>query len=172
VWSYFSTLGRPVPVATLVIANGRDVSFSAQLSEVAWHSGPARQFILKAVATAKQSEEKPAPPPPPIIAAPAEAPAIPAAKDVIPLPESVQNTQPVADDELRAILDTATDGIITLDRKARLHLQRRGGRIFGHRIAEADNPLAILAPESESAARLSSACRGRDLPACPTTGVK
>lgn len=156
VWSYFSTLGRPVPVATLVLANGRDVSFSAQLSEVAWHSGPARQFILKAVAAVKPSEEKPAPPPPPIIAAPAEAPAIPAAKDVIPLPESVQNTQPVADDELRAILDTATDGIITLDREGKIHTFSAGAEaIFGYRIAEvADKPFGdLLAPESRKVLR-------------------
>ena len=74
VWTYFSTLGQSVPVATLTLENGVDVSFAAQLSEVAWQSGPARQFILKPVAApvAKPSEVKVAPPPP-VIAAPVEA---------------------------------------------------------------------------------------------------
>ncbi len=74
VWTYFSTLGHSVPVATLALESGADVSFAAQLSEVAWHSGPARQFILKPVAApaAKPSEVKVAPPPP-VIAAPVEA---------------------------------------------------------------------------------------------------
>ena len=65
VWTYFSTLGQSVPVATLALESGVDVSFAAQLSEVAWHSGPARQFILKPVAApvAKPTEVKAAPPP-------------------------------------------------------------------------------------------------------------
>ena len=66
VWTFFSTLGQSVPVATLALEGGRDVSFAAQLSEVAWHSGPARQFILRPVAApvSKPSEVKLTPPPP------------------------------------------------------------------------------------------------------------
>ncbi len=72
VWTYFSTLGQSVPVATLVLESGRDVSFAAQLSEVAWHSGPARQFILRPAAApvSKQSEVKLTPPKPVIAATP------------------------------------------------------------------------------------------------------
>mgnify|MGYP001281242746 FL=1 len=157
VWTYFSTLGHSVPVATLALDSGMDVSFSAQLSEVAWHSGPARQFVLKPVAApiAKPSEVKIAPPAP-IIAAPAEPQAIPAAKEISHPQESVQNTQPVADKELRAILDTATDGIITLDRDGKIHTFSAGAEaIFGYRIAEvADKPFGdLLAPESRKVLR-------------------
>jgi PAS domain S-box-containing protein len=155
VWTYFSTLGHSVPVATLALESGADVSFSAQLSEVAWHSGPARQFILKSVATpvARPGEVKIAPP---VIAAPVEPQIVPAAKEIIHPQESVQNTQPVADDELRAILDTATDGIITLDREGKIHTFSAGAEaIFGYRIAEvADKPFGdLLAPDSRKVLR-------------------
>ena len=155
IWTYFSTLGHSVLAATLTLENGVDVSFSAQLSEVAWQNGPALQFVLKPVAApvAKPSEVKA--PPPAVIAAPAESQAIPAAKEIIH-PESVQNTQPVADEELRAILDTATDGIITLDREGKIHTFSAGAEaIFGYRIAEvADKPFGdLLAPDSRKVLR-------------------
>lgn len=154
VWTYFSTLGQSVPVATLALESGVDVSFAAQLSEVAWQNGPARQFVLKPVAApaAKPSEIKGVPPAPVI----AEPQAIPAAKEIIHPQESVQNTQPVADEELRAILDTATDGIITLDRDGKIHTFSAGAEaIFGYRIAEvADKPFGdLLAPDSRKVLR-------------------
>ena len=157
VWAYFSTLDQSVSAATLSLESGVDVSFAAQLSEVAWHSGPARQFILKPVAApaVKQTEVKAAPPPP-VIAAPVEPQIIPATKEIIHPQESVQNTQPVADDELRAILDTATDGIITLDRDGKIHTFSAGAEaIFGYRIAEvADKPFGdLLAPDSRKVLR-------------------
>ncbi|MEP7174010.1 MAG: PAS domain-containing sensor histidine kinase, partial [Aestuariivirga sp.] len=156
VWTYFSTLGQSVPVATLELENGSAVSFSAQLSEVAWQNGPASQFILKPVAApfAKPSEVKA--PPPAVIAAPVEPQAVPAAKEIVHPLESVQNTQPVADEELRAILDTATDGIITLDRDGKIHTFSAGAEaIFGYRIAEvADKPFGdLLAPDSRKVLR-------------------
>ncbi|MEQ1523471.1 MAG: PAS domain-containing protein, partial [Aestuariivirga sp.] len=157
VWTYFSALGHSVPVATLALESGANVSFAAQLSEVAWHSGPARQFILKPVAApaVKQAEVK-VTPPPPVIAAPVEPQIVPAAKEIFHPQESVQNTQPVADDELRAILDTATDGIITLDRDGKIHTFSAGAEaIFGYRIAEvADKPFGdLLAPDSRKVLR-------------------
>jgi len=157
VWTYFSTLGQSVPVATLALENGGDVSFAAQLSEVAWQNGPARQFILKPVAApvVKPGEVK-ITLPSVAIAAPVEPQAIPAAKEIIHPPENVQNTQPVADEELRAILDTATDGIITLDRDGKIHTFSAGAEaIFGYRIAEvADKPFGdLLAPDSRKVLR-------------------
>jgi PAS domain S-box-containing protein len=157
VWTFFSTLGQSVPVATLVLESGRDVSFAAQLSEVAWHSGPARQFILRQAAApvSKQSAVK-LTPPAPVIAATPEPQKAPAVPEIIHPQESVQHTQPVADDELRAILDTATDGIITLDRDGKIHTFSAGAEaIFGYRIAEvADRPFGdLLAPESRKVLR-------------------
>jgi PAS domain S-box-containing protein len=155
VWTYFSTLGQSVPVATLALDNGVDVSFAAQLSEVAWQNGPARQFILKPFATPviKPTEVKAVSP---VIAAPAELQTVSTPKEIIHQPESVPNTQPVADEELRAILDTATDGIITLDRDGKIHTFSAGAEaIFGYRIAEvADKPFGdLLAPDSRKVLR-------------------
>ncbi len=155
VWAYFSMLRQSVPVATLALENGVHLSFAAQLSEVAWQNGPARQFMLKPVAAplSKPREVKAAPP---VSAAPAEAQAIPSAKEIIHAPEIAQNTQPVADEELRAILDTATDGIITLDRDGKIHTFSAGAEaIFGYRIAEvADKPFGdLLAPDSRKVLR-------------------
>ena len=157
VWTFFATLGQSVPVATLALENGRDISFTAQLSEVAWHSGPARQFILRPAAApvSKQSEVK-LTLPKPVIAAMPEPQRVPAVAEIIHSQESVQHTQPVADDELRAILDTATDGIITLDRDGKIHTFSAGAEaIFGYRIAEvADKPFGdLLAPESRKVLR-------------------
>ncbi len=155
VWTYFSMLGQSVPAATLKLENGSTVNFSAQLSEVAWQNGPARQFILKPVAApaAKPGEAKEAPA---VIAAPAEPQTVPAAKEAVLPPENNQNAQPVADEELRAILDTATDGIITLDRDGKIHTFSAGAEaIFGYRIAEvADKPFGdLLAPDSRKVLR-------------------
>ena len=176
VWTYFSTLGHSVPVATLALENGSDVNFAAQLSEVAWQNGPARQFILKPVtAPVAKSRNEVKPVPPPVNVAPVEAQAIPATREIVHSPEIVQNTQPVADEELRAILDTATDGIITLDRDGKIHTFSAGAEaIFGYRIAEvADKPFGdLLAPDSRKVLRdYLSACRGRVSRACSTTGA-
>jgi PAS domain S-box-containing protein len=68
----------------------------------------------------------------------------------------VDSEVPVADDELRAILDTATDGIITLDNVGKIHTFSAGAEaIFGYRIAEvADKPFSdLLAPESRKTVR-------------------
>ena len=140
-----------------MLENGREISFAAQLSEVAWHSGPARQFILQPVKVPVPKVSEATPAPSPQIAAVAEpVQALPAVRETILPQESVQNTQPVADEELRAILDTATDGIITLDRDGKIHTFSAGAEaIFGYRIAEvADKPFGdLLTAESRKVLR-------------------
>jgi PAS domain S-box-containing protein len=69
---------------------------------------------------------------------------VPAASNVVKLPTQQQQAKSaiVADEEFRAILDTASDGIITLDRLGRIQTFSAEA-IFGYRIAEvADHPLA------------------------------
>jgi PAS domain S-box-containing protein len=156
-WTFFAPLGLSLPVTTLALENGREISFTVQSSEVAWHRGPARQLVLRpAMApTSKQSKVEVVPLQE-IVPAVEEPQAIPAAKEASLTQIMVQNTQPVADDELRAILDTATDGIITLDRDGKIHTFSAGAEaIFGYRIAEvADKPFGdLLAPESRKVLR-------------------
>jgi PAS domain S-box-containing protein len=105
---------------------------------------------------------EPAPPPvaeAPSQPAPAEPPAAPPAlqrhsAEVIQLPLRQHGAE--ADQELKAILDTAADGIITLDSEGRIHTFSAGAEaIFGYRIAEvAGKPLLdFLAPESRKTVR-------------------
>ncbi|MGB9141440.1 MAG: PAS domain S-box protein [Aestuariivirga sp.] len=156
-WRYFGTLAQSVPLATVTLEDGREVSFTAQLSGVAWQNGPAQQFTLKPAAApvSKIAEVQPAPSLQ-AAAEPEELPPTPAGREEIHGPESVQGSQPVADDELRAILDTATDGIITLDRDGKIHTFSAGAEaIFGYRIAEvADKPFGdLLTAESRKVLR-------------------
>jgi PAS domain S-box-containing protein len=153
-WTYFAALDQSVPATRLMPENGRKISFAAQLSEVAWLNGPARQFILQSVKMPVPKVNETTPAPSPQIAEPVQE--LPTATETIHQQESVQNTQPVADEELRAILDTATDGIITLDRDGKIHTFSAGAEaIFGYRIAEvADKPFGdLLTAESRKVLR-------------------
>ena len=156
-WTFFAPLAHSSAVITLALENGREISFTAQSSDVAWQSGPARQFILRpATAPVTKHNDVKAAPAPQAVPAVEEPQAIPSARETEISQVSVQNTQPVADDELRAILDTATDGIITLDRDGKIHTFSAGAEaIFGYRIAEvADKPFGdLLTAESRKVLR-------------------
>lgn len=127
----FAELGQSAPRCEFLAASGCRVDASVQMSIVPWLGGPARQFILeKAELAADEKQARPS-------------------ATVIPLPQ--RTAPPEADQELRAILDTAADGIITLDAEARIHTFSAGAEaIFGYRIADvAGRPFAdLLAPES------------------------
>ncbi len=148
----FAALAHSLPVGAIDLGNGRRISAAVQTSTIPWLSGPAWQFLFKpadaavavpaVVALQRKIEAAPA----------AETPAEPA--EVIPLPP--RPPEPAADDELRAILDTATDGIITLDAAGKIHTFSAGAEaIFGYRIAEvADKPFAeLLTAESRKVLR-------------------
>ncbi len=85
---------------------------------------------------------------------PAAKPFQPASKTATPLlPAKVEHP---GDDELRAILDTASDGFITLDRFGKIIKVSAGAEaIFGYRIAEvADQFLStLMVPESRKVVR-------------------
>jgi PAS domain S-box-containing protein len=164
VWNYFTTLEKSTPAATLLLTNDRRVNFSATMAMVAWQSGPARQFKLQEIQSVESKtliEATPvnvvvpepvavAPPQPafePIeVAAPPIIESVPQSIQPDPSVHHVDEAAPVADDELRAILDTATDGIITLDKTGKIHTFSAGAEaIFGYRIAEvADKPFIDL----------------------------
>ncbi len=164
----FGQLGQALPRAEITTDAGSAIEASVQMVVIPWLGGPARQFLLLPAESPKP--ERPdlrlAPvhaPAPALVAAdaapatvdtsaPPEAPR--ASAEVIQLP--VRSTGSDADQELRAILDTAADGIITLDQDARIHTFSAGAEaIFGYRIAEvAGKPLFdLLAPESRKMVR-------------------
>ena len=159
----FGQLGQSLPSTDIRMDGGRQIAAAVQMSVVPWHGGAARQFILRpgdalrtqavaaAAPAAPQSEPRFAAPIQPM--EPEPAPVAPTA-EIIPLP--VRTAAPEADDELRAILDTATDGIITLDAQSNIHTFSAGAEaIFGYRIAEvAGKPFAgLLTPDSRKALR-------------------
>jgi PAS domain S-box-containing protein len=180
VWALFTSLDHDLAATDLKLCNGRHIALSAKRSNIAWLNGPALQFSLKVGETVVEdrlTDYLPAPQPVPLPQpkAPPEAeapkPAPPSATPVAPAlpaslapaapPAEVRNTMEarsasVADDELRAILDTATDGLITLDKAGHIHTFSAGAEaIFGYRIAEVmDKPFGdLLTPESRKVLR-------------------
>ncbi|WP_162914381.1 PAS domain S-box protein [Taklimakanibacter lacteus] len=100
------------------------------------------------------------PPPDPVAAAPEPAPPQPVRSEAVaarPVTETGHDADHAEEDEeLRNILDTAADGIITLDGAGNIRTFSAGAEaIFGYRIAEVlEKPLAtLLAPESRRVLR-------------------
>lgn len=142
--SQFGGLGQSLPAFAIRRDGGSELSAAVQMTVIPWLGGPARQFVVTpAEAEQPQADATPAPPQP-----------ARASAEVIQIP--VRQAASEADQELRAILDTAADGIITLDQEARIHTFSAGAEaIFGHRIADvAGKPfLDLLAPDSRKTVR-------------------
>ncbi|MCA3559616.1 MAG: PAS domain-containing sensor histidine kinase [Aestuariivirga sp.] len=165
----FGQLGQALPRTEIVTGAGRAVEANVHMVVIPWLGGPARQFVLLPNGTTQAERPElrlaPAPAAAPAMAAAEPAPAAVAKMAPAPEPQraSAEVIQlpprppgPDADQELRAILDTAADGIITLDQDARIHTFSAGAEaIFGYRIAEvAGKPLLdLLAPESRKLVR-------------------
>jgi PAS domain S-box-containing protein len=153
--SQFAALAQSLPACEFPGPGGRPLRAAVQMSVIPWLGGPARQFVVTPTeAEAPRQEPSPTPAPAPEQPA-AEQPApARASAEVIQLP--LRQASPEADQELRAILDTAADGIITLDHEARIHTFSAGAEaIFGCRIAEvAGKPFVdLLAPDSRKTVR-------------------
>ena len=139
-WERFGPLGQSLPATDIDYGGSGRLTAAVQMSVIPWLGGPARQFNLKPMDAPRAVAFEPK----------AEAAAEPVAPgpgaEVITLPQRPPVAAAAADDELRAILDTATDGIITLDAKGNIHTFSAGAEaIFGYRIAEvADTPFAQL----------------------------
>jgi PAS domain S-box-containing protein len=154
---HFGGLSQSMPPGDIMLAEGRSLRAGVQMTEIPWLGGPARQYMLSPAPAEvpPPGELKLVPPAPedaPKLAAPTTPPKPTA--DVIQLP--LRHAPSEADLELRAILDTAADGIITLDPEARIHSFSAGAEaIFGHRISEvAGKPfLDLLSPESRKTVR-------------------
>ena len=160
IWTLFTGLQQSLPMTALKLRNGKEINFAAQLSTVAWQGGPAQQFTVhaaEALPPANKTIEKQAAKPP-TVETKLAAPPPPPEPEVLPRFEDIRSARPagwdvsaIANDELRAILDTATDGIITLDRHGNIHSFSAGAEaILGYRIAEVvDKPFSDLL-ETES----------------------
>ncbi|HUR43671.1 MAG TPA: PAS domain-containing sensor histidine kinase [Aestuariivirga sp.] len=142
----FGTLDKSLPATDVKMSTGASIQMMAHMSLLPWLNGPARQFVLEPAAV-----QASAPPPPK--REPVVEPMAPSA-EIIPSPVRAPLLE--ADEELRAILDTAADGIITLDAQFHIHTFSAGAEaIFGYRIAEvAGSPFAdLIASESRKVLR-------------------
>ena len=146
----FGGLTQALPPGDIHPATGQTVRAAAQMTVIPWLNGPARLFVL----TPAEAPREDAADLRLVPAGTAETQAAKPSADVIQLPLRAAPSE--ADIELRAILDTAADGIITLDAEARIHTFSAGAEaIFGYRIAEvAGKPfLDLLSPDSRKTVR-------------------
>ena len=149
----FGNLDRSLPATEILLEGGRSVSAAVQMTVVPWHGGPARRAVLRHADLPRGEALAQKTGPAQAEADQAGAPPLQTA-EIIQLPQ--RNGHAEADDELRAILDTASDGIITLDAQSRIHSFSAGAEaIFGYRIAEvAGKSFAeLFVPESRRVLR-------------------
>jgi PAS domain S-box-containing protein len=135
---YSGIIATKAAQSTIALENAAGLPVQLQISTnaIPWINGPARQFNLSAVKIAEPKiaivppvEELPAPVIPKVIEAPAQ---IEVVKD-----GAVADTSHAAEDELRTILDIASDGIVTLDQTGNILSFSAGAEsLFGYRSAE------------------------------------
>ncbi len=124
-WDSLESLSVTQSEAPLNFSNRQPVTVKVEVSTIPWLSGPARQYIFGSI----KAEPVPS----------IEPPSVP----------NVQHAR--VDEDLKSILDIASDGILTLDRDGKILSFSAGAEaIFGYRIAEVlETPLLdLLAPES------------------------
>jgi PAS domain S-box-containing protein len=136
---------------------GSERHFRLTRSSFPWNTGPVSQSTLVPVEAGETAPPEP-PAEPEAGETPDETEAGPAAPAVVA--EAVEAPPTLAwepvDAELRAILDTATDGIITLDENGHIRGFSAGAEaLFGYRLSEvAGRPFTeLLAPESRKVVR-------------------
>jgi PAS domain S-box-containing protein len=152
---------------SLMTGKGETEAFTCTRAVIPWLNGPADQFVLQAIKSNGSSIAKPEPapmvkiekaeppPPPPKVEAvvvplptPAPIPAelAPANENAASAPKAATPESTIAYEELKAILDVASDGIITLDKDGSILSFSAGAEaIFGQTQAEVLNkPFATL----------------------------
>jgi PAS domain S-box-containing protein len=147
-------------VLALVKATGETDSFAVTRAHIPWQNGRADQFVLQpSQAGVTIVAETVVAPSAVVIAAPTPEPVVvqaPAAESV-PAPQGVADPETaIAYEELKSILDVATDGIITLDTESQILSFSAGAEaIFGLTQAEVlGRPLgALLKSESRKVLR-------------------
>jgi PAS domain S-box-containing protein len=183
VWQFFAERDQSLPPVEMTLESGKQVKLSASLAQVAWQNGPANQFTLRPAELPKPVQAQPQPAPESAApqrqqsgdrikqlaqrikerAAGLSAETRPAAPPPQPQPAPQAAPQPLqpkapqaSDSELRAILDTASDGFITLDQFGKIINFSAGAEaIFGYRTAEVKDQFlsTLMVPESRKVVR-------------------
>ena len=144
----------PTTPATIADATGQTLRIRSQLSQVPWVGGFATQAVISLAAETAPAKPAAASSPAPVEKS---APSVPAAEPP-PARKAPEKTAPPPaeawrpeDAELSAILDTASDGIVTLDDQGRIRSFSAGAEaIFGTpKAAVLGEPFAgLLTPET------------------------
>ncbi|MBL8907691.1 MAG: PAS domain S-box protein [Rhizobiales bacterium] len=146
----FDSVGEKPVIVTLPTRDGGRIVLSASAIQIAWRGGPARQITIKRPEPRKTDEPPAAAIQPPV--APPEP--IPARPPDPPVKAELPSRQ--QDEELRSILDTAADGIITLAADGTIRsFSAAAEAIFGYRLAEVIGRsfAELFAPESRKTLR-------------------
>jgi PAS domain S-box-containing protein len=127
-WRNLSEIKESCAETSLVNAAGQNLSLQIEVSSIPWVNGPAKQYLLTRRVVAKIP--------------------LPIAKPAIALVPKLE-TPATQDDELKQILDIASDGIATLDGNGNIKSFSAGAEaIFGYRLAEVvGKPLVDLMAE-------------------------
>ncbi len=152
----FDAVGeRPATIA-LSTSDGGRIVLTASAVQIAWRGGPARQITVKRPEPGKTREtSSPAVETVPVVVPPAE-PVPLASKTAEPVTKAEPAAARQQDDELRSILDTAADGIITLASDGTIRsFSAAAEAIFGYRLAEVlgRSFAELFAPESRKVLR-------------------
>src|SRR5204863_9462085 len=137
----------------LLAGDGSMKSLAVAASSIPWRNGPAMR--LRLTAPGREEVQQASATPAAVHLPHRKAEELRAAHAVNPA-EGLHTRSAVDYEEMRAILDTSADGIITFDGNGNIYSLSAGAEaIFGYRIAEvADKPLVdLLTPESRKTFR-------------------
>ena len=152
-WQCLAMIPEIATHQALPLPSGGVIELVVSRSHTPWLNGPAEQFVLR------RAEVKPAAKRPSLskleTLVPVVAPPAPSAIASSP-PPATDTRETIANDEMKAILDVASDGIITLDRDGKILSFSAGAEaIFDQSIGDVINrPLAdLLHPDSSPVLR-------------------
>ena len=153
-WERLQAVRSPVNRLEVVTASGEFIFVDVKPGKTPWRGGEAMQYVCKL--------SKPIAQPKPALEAPKPEAALPRV-EVTTVAKAYNNDS--AGEELKSILDIASDGIITLDAEGNILTFSAGAEaIFGYRIAEVLNkPLSRLM-NAESALDLGNYLAGLEGP--------
>ena len=146
-WDRFLAVKAQVERLEVTTAEGEFIFIDVKPGKIPWRGGEALQYVCKLskpLIAAKPPVEEPAVEEPVVEAVPTR---------IEPQVITKAQTNDSAGEELKSILDIASDGIITLDANGNILTFSAGAEaIFGYRIAEVlGQPLAsLMSPESAS----------------------
>ena len=148
----FERIGEKPATVAMPTGDGGRILLSASAIQIAWRGGPARQITIKRPEPLKTKEV----PAPVVEVAPVIVPVGPAHARPPEAAAKAEAEKRQQDDELRSILDTAADGIITLAADGTIRsFSAAAEAIFGYRLAEVVGRsfAELFAPESRKILR-------------------